>query len=587
MKNRTSVLAFLCVAGLYSLPSTIAQAVEYTTARPLSQVVTQQARSCGSFSQLPVPMIAWGADEATIAANGAVVTNPPNGKPYSVTVAGSIFANEGLNVKLYRQDDVAEQLRDFLDCKTPFLRMTDGQLAQASDVLSRIPVVVAYKLSDSVGGDVLVVRDHIKDLKDIKKVAMQAYGPHVGYHTTLFQSAGVNLSNVTIVWTKDITEGDRNSQYPAKALREDRSVDAVYVISPDAAELTSGSGENAVRGAKSMISTKSCDTCITDLYIVRKDWADANQTTVTKFVHALMLAQEATSKLVAEKATQKAAFDKLMAASAKMLLDDASKVADAEGMWGDLRMAGWRGNVKFFTDDAWPRNFSRVSKEAGDAMVALGLISRAATFTPFAHDYAALSQGIAGTSAVEASRFNKDAVEKIVRERQQADKLAEGRLFSFEIYFKPGQQNFPADQYGKEFAKVIDLVSTYGGALLTVEGNADTLEYLKRKKGNGTAEELSRMKQGAKNLTLQRANAARDEVIAEAKRKGITLDPNQFATVGNGFMKPNVPGCTYDREGDITLSCAPTSKEQWDAMRRVVFSVVSVEAESASFEVLK
>jgi outer membrane protein OmpA-like peptidoglycan-associated protein len=134
---------------------------------------------------------------------------------------------------------------------------------------------------------------------------------------------------------------------------------------------------------------------------------------------------------------------------------------------------------------------------------------------------------------------------------------------------------------------VIGLMSTYGGALLTIEGHADTLEYLKRKQANGTAEELSRMKQGAKNLTLQRANAVRDALLAYARRKGVTLDPNQFASVGDGFMKPNVPGCVYDREGDITTSCAPRTKDEWDAMRRVVFSVVSVEAESDTFQALK
>ena len=51
------------------------------------------------------------------------------------------------------------------------------------------------------------------------------------------------------------------------------------------------------------------------------------------------------------------------------------------------------------------------------------------------------------------------------------------------------------------------------------------------------------MKQGAKNLTLQRANAVRDALLRPRERKSVTLDANQFATVGNGFMKPNVPGC--------------------------------------------
>ena len=96
--NRTSVLALACAVGLSGLLHAPAFAVEYTTARPLSQVVTAPVKACGTFPQLLMPGIAWGADEATILANGAVVTVPPTGKPFVVTQPGSIFAQEGLSV---------------------------------------------------------------------------------------------------------------------------------------------------------------------------------------------------------------------------------------------------------------------------------------------------------------------------------------------------------------------------------------------------------------------------------------------------------------------------------------------------------
>jgi ABC-type nitrate/sulfonate/bicarbonate transport system substrate-binding protein len=568
------------------LAASQANAVEYTTAHPLSSVITTPVKDCAKFSQLPVPIIAWGGDMPTIYANGST----------DVTSPGSLFAKQNLSVKLYREDRLAKQVEDFVSCKTPFLRGTLGMIAQTSDVLNADPrtkPVVIYQLTWSEGGDVLVVKDGIKEPKDLagKKIVLQAYGPHVDYLTTVLKSAGVALPDVTIQWVKDLTAADKTSVDPAKAFREDPSVQAAFVISPDANALTSGGkigtgSEDSVKGAHILLSTKTANRIIADVYVVRRDWFDANQDTVFAFVHALMLAQEASAKLIADKQPKKA-YDELIKASARMLLGSADSTADAEGLWGDARFVGWKGNVQFLADDSFPRNLAKLSAEASEALITLKLIAKPVSVTAAALDYAKLSEGITDTAGIEASRFSKDAVEKLMRERQQADKMAEGRLFSFEIRFAPNQQAFTADLYGTEFDRVIGLVSTYGGALLTIEGHADTLEYLKRKQAGGTVDELSRMKQGAKNLTLQRANAVRDALLTYAKQKGVTLDPNQFATVGNGFMKPNVPGCVFDKDGDITAKCAPRTKDEWDAMRRVVFSVVSVEAEAESFSALK
>ncbi|KKW31390.1 MAG: hypothetical protein UY74_C0015G0013 [Candidatus Kaiserbacteria bacterium GW2011_GWC2_52_8b] len=571
--NRTSVLALACAVGLSGLLHAPAFAVEYTTARPLSQVVTAPVKACGTFPQLLMPGIAWGADEATILANGAVVTVPPTGKPFVVTQPGSIFAQEGLSVKFYREDSVIRQLEDLLACRTPFLRMTDGMLAQAGDVLSRIPVVAIYKLSDSVGGDVLVVRDRINELKDIKKVAMQVYGPHVAYFATLMKTAKVDLGSVQIVWVKDITEGDTSSQYPAKALREDPTVDAAFVISPDAAALMSDKTESGgVKGAHDLFSTKLCDTCIADLYVVRKDWADANPQTLQKVVHGLLRANEATQKLFAEKATRKDEFEKLMKASAKMLLDDVSLTGPAADMWGDLRMAGFRGNMQFFTDDAWPRNFNRVMQGAGEAMTALKLISKPATFATAALDYAALSTGLSDAAGVDVSRWNKVAVEALMRDRKQKGTENDGEKFYLSLYVK-------------EFDEVIDLAATYGGLLITITGHVDPQSYLKAKYGNGTPKQLSDIRQIANTISGKRAFALRDALLKYAESKGVPLDPNQFEIIGAGFMKSSKPGCKIEN-GDITVSCAASSALEMQSMRRAEIRAVNVTAEMEQFEAI-
>ncbi|MBI4068540.1 nitrate ABC transporter substrate-binding protein [Candidatus Kaiserbacteria bacterium] len=577
---KSSALALLgLVMGLSG-----AQATEYVQAPPLSSVIKTPVAACNSFRELPVPVIAWGADEANIYANG----NTP------ATASGSIFAQKGLSVRLYREDRLAKQVEDYLSCKTPLLRGTVGMLAQASDVLNADPrtaPVVIFQLSWSEGGDAVSVREGIKEPRDLagKTVVLQAYGPHVDYLTTILKSAGVPASQVNIKWVKDLVGGDSN---PAQALRDDPSVTATFVISPDANALSSGGkvgtgAEDSVRGAHTMLSTKTANRIIADVYAVRRDWYDANPDKVFALVHGMMLGQEATKRLVAEQQQNKRAYEEWTKASAKMLLDNEQAVEDAAGMWADANTVGWKGNVAFFADNSNPRNLSRITSEISEAFVALRLIAKPAAFTPAVLDYEKLSEGLSDIAGVEASRFDQQAVEKLVRERQQQDRLEEGQLFSFEIRFKPNQQGFSMDLYGAEFDRVIELVSTYGGALLTIEGHADTLGYLKRKQNPmATPEELSRMKQGAKNLTLQRANAVRDALMQYAGAKNITLDKNQMSTVGHGFAKPNVSGCVYDANGDVTNSCAPKTEPEWDAMRRVVFRVVSVEAEMDKFQSL-
>jgi outer membrane protein OmpA-like peptidoglycan-associated protein len=177
-------------------------------------------------------------------------------------------------------------------------------------------------------------------------------------------------------------------------------------------------------------------------------------------------------------------------------------------------------------------------------------------------------------------------VRNLVQSRQQKGLMSEGELFRFEIFFAPNQNSFPADQYREAFEKVIDLASTYGGALLTVEGHSDPLGYLRKKKKNESVMVLKQVKQAAKNLSYTRANAVKSNIIGYAGERGVTLDASQFGIAGLGVSQPNTPNCSLDQSGDIALSCAPATKQEWNATRRVVFRIIQVEAEADVFKPL-
>ncbi|MBI2624491.1 nitrate ABC transporter substrate-binding protein [Candidatus Parcubacteria bacterium] len=573
MKRVLGVVVALCVASVAAAQPSYAQPVPFVQAPPLIQMSPPPVVGTVKPGPRKVGVITWGADLEAIYANGNSKT----------TAKGSIFDREGLSLVLFREDDFTKQLRMYLAGDTPFLRGTVGQIAMAAEIAARDPrteLVIIEQRSWSRGGDVIVVKDDIKTSKDLKGkiIAVQAYAPQVEFLFKVLADAGLSPKDVTVKWTRDLTKSDQD---PGTALRKDPTVRAAAVISPDAMELTSqgtvgSGGERSVKGAKILLSTKSADHIIADVYAVRRDFYEANRGEIEKFVHGLMLAHEGARNLIAEKARQAAAYKTFMTAGAMILLDK-PEIAEAEGMYADADLVGYRGNVAFFTSSTNPRNLQRVIGEVQSAFITMGLITKKVPIQAAQLDYKQLAAGLADTTGVEVPRFDPKEVAKVVDTRQKQGTLAEGELFpSFEVYFQPNQNTFPVEQYAEAFKRVAELASTYGGAVITVEGHADPLNYLQRKSKQATERELTEVAQAAKNLSYTRANGVRQSLISYAKGRGISIDANQFTVIGHGVMRPKNGLCGAD-------PCAPRTEQEWRANMRVEFRIIRVEAEAAVF----
>ena len=562
------------VAVFMLLGPTLASAasVEYVEAKPLSQAITARPGPVGSGA-LRLPLITWGADAVTVLANGG-----------TTTAARSPFAVEGLKVELFKEDDFTKQLEGYIAGRTPFLRGTLGMVNQAAELLSKSPglrPVIVYQLSWSAGGDTVTVRPGIDKPRDLKgkTVVLQRYGPHVDYLDRVLRDAGLGFSDVTVKWVRELTAPATRTAAavdPASALRADPGVDAVLVISPDAAALTSGGtvgtgAEDSVKGAKILLSTKTADRVIADVYAVRRDWFDAHRADVEKVVHGLLVAQEQLDELLASKQRKKADYERAMQTAAEILLGSPQAVADVEGLLGDCKLVGYPGNVGFFGDTE-VRNFSRLTTDIQDALVRLKLLGKPVPVDQAEWDYGKLARGLAHTEGVVVPRFETAKVEQKLAERARTGK-EEGVMFEFEVRFGPNQSDFSVEEYGKDFQKAVDLAATYGGAIVEVVGHADPLQYLKQQKAGASPEVLKRVEQSAKNLSLSRANAVRDSLLRYAGNKGLTLDPSQFAVAGYGFAKARFP--------------KPQTEDQWLANMRVVFRIINVEAELTEFEALR
>ncbi|MBN1905627.1 MAG: ABC transporter substrate-binding protein [Deltaproteobacteria bacterium] len=572
---KRKLILLILITALFSLTSGFSYSIQYIDAPPLKGVINVPIGNVKIGEYTRIPLITWGGDQATILGNG-------NARE---TAAKSIFSQEGLRLKLHREDDFKKQVESYMRGDTPYLRGTYGMINMASEVLSEDPrtrPIIVYQLTWSNGGDCLVVKPGIQTTKDLKgkTIAVQAYGPHVYYLSKILTDANLSINDVTIKWVRDLTGTDNT---PMEAFYES-DIDAAMMIIPDGLILTSNGtvgneSEGSVKGAKILLSTKTANRIISDVYAVRADYMESNSSEVTNFVHGLMMAEEELREIYKNKESQIGNFTKMIKASAEILLDSPEAVADAEALYTDCEYVGFSGNIKFFMDPNYPRNMDNLTAQIQSAFIKIGLISKKVSINKANLDFKNLQVGLKNTSGLEVPRFDPTQVAAVVQQKQRQDSLREGELFSFEVYFQPNQNNFSADMYSDDFIRVINLASTYGGAIITIEGHSDPLGYLKSKKSGETEIVLKNIIQSAKNLSLSRANSVKSSVIEFAKSKGIILDDTQFAVVGHGIMKPQNGMCGSD-------PCAPVTEQEWRNNMRVEFRIIQVEAESSVFKPL-
>jgi outer membrane protein OmpA-like peptidoglycan-associated protein len=568
MKNK--VLFFAIIVGMLLLVSgnVLGQQIEYLDAKPLSQAVSGSFQAFKATGEISLPVITWGGDVPVI---------------YGVNEG--IFTSEGLTVKLFCENNFVNQINGVISGNTPYIRGTLGMINAAADALREQgqELTVFYQHTFSTGGDVMVVRPHIKKISDIKVVLLQLYGPHMDYVANIFKNAGVPLSHVKFRYLRELTLPTYNTNGkivdPVSAFQADPTADAVMCISPDAATLTSGGkvgtgSEGSVKGARQLVSTKTASKIIVDTYTVVTSYYNAHQEEVQKLTHALLKSQELFLLLQKNKGFQLSKYQQVLARSAKILLDS-DKGADVEGLIsGDCEFVGYAGNVAFFTGKSTTRTFKTIVNEIQTSFISMGLMTTKIALGQAEWDYAALAVGLMNAKNVPQPKatFNKEKVEAGVSKRVEGEstKWAEsGTLFQTEILFGPRQTTFEINDYKEDFAEAMKLADTYSGSLIIIEGHADPTGIAKAKRDGQSELVVNQMQQDVKNKSLERAREAKRAFLSYCKKQGITIDDSRLVAVGLGIKNPKFP--------------TPKSEDQWNQNRRVVFRMMNVEGESTEW----
>lgn len=594
----------------------------------MSPVGAQQkfSQTVGNVSASPVrntdpveiPFITWGGDVATFYANGGLSTQ-----------SGSIYDGLGLKIKLTNGDDFVGQVKNYMSGKTPFLRGTFRMLGQASEVLGSSPQtkpVVIMQLSWSAG-DHLVSRESIKTLNDLRptngkkvRIACQNGGPHVGLLYDSLRAANIARDEIEIVWVDDLT----GPKGPAQAFRDDPTIGACCVITPDMLGLTGGvdskgtGAEGTVEGARVLNTTQSMSRSIADVYAVRSDWYRANKPFVEKFVAGYLKGAEQVVAMRNEfesSGQMKAPYRQLLTMSQDILGKEVLPTleVDAHGLLLDCTFVGLAGQSRFFEVKGNLDGFEGKMSSALDMATSWGYASSRMGFDPPGLNYESIAN-IGGMKyqkpATKIERFeNAEGFENFGNEE-----LDENTIVSFTIEFKVNDTNFSADRYGAEFNRAIQAASTFGNAVVMIRGHADPTKALaefvkggmQRKvlkvtgqRGNrsywlqtGAKLDLNQTDQimeliqtgkfetrdhrpreviqAALNLSKKRADAVKESIAKYAQSKGIELDESQIKPVGAGISDPVV--------------ARPLNAEQAAANRRVEFRIVRVPAEAVSAE---
>lgn len=600
------------LAGITLLLAGITTAYRATAQeRPFAELVgAGPVGPMASPAPLAVPYITWGGDMATFHANGGLTTR-----------SGSLFARQGLNIRLAPGDDFLQQVRDYRAGKSPFLRGTFHMIGLASEVIGADPRtkgVVVLQMTWSAG-DHLVTRGSVRNVADLrgKTLALQQGGPHVGMLDDILRSAQLTWNDIKVVWTKDLTGG---ADSPAEQFRKRSDIDGCFAITPDMVGLTGGlrvagtGAEGTVKDAKVLVSTAELSRSIADVYVVRKDFYDAHKDLVTKFVAGYLKSCEEIIALRKEHETRpSAAYRGLL----QLTQDIYGKTViptleDAAGLLADCSFVGYPGNVAFFTQSGNLSGFEAFNKGALDLATSRGFARERYALFPSGLDYksSAFTDYLTKTTVERGERFRAEAVREEIEALSGGTALDDRTILAFTISFEPNQMTFSAEQYGAEFKRVLELADKFGNAVIAVRGHADPtktlLDLVKAGmsrgvlKRSGTAGNYSyslkgspldlsstgplasliesgafdgaadanprETMQSALNLSRNRAEAVRDSIVEFAKTRGITLDRSQIQPVGVGIREPFI--------------AKPTNMDDARKNMRVEFRVIRVPAEA-------
>ncbi len=297
---------------------------------------------------LPIPMVGWAADAVTIQAHDGTLANRRS-------ALGKAMDAE---VELQMVDDFDQQVVDYAEGHSPFLRGSLGQIVVAADAVKRFgpnfEPVVFLLVSWSAGADGLAAREAKSPsaLKG-KSLVLQANGRQLDLLPEILRRAKFGASGLKMRFVGEAT------YHPAAAL-DGRCHDPTNALGQDGA-LAAALGlqrDFTKANLKPLISTRDATRVLADVYAVRADFLAKHRATVEGFARAQSEEQTRFAKQLKG--------PNIARTMAGVFLNDEALAAEFQEWAGQIEFPGPEGNRRFFASQfaALNRDLSGVLHQA-------------------------------------------------------------------------------------------------------------------------------------------------------------------------------------------------------------------------------
>ncbi len=309
---------------------------------------------------LPIPLISWAADAATIEAHGGTLANRRSDLARAMDT----------KVELELVDDFDQQIVDYVNGHTPFLRGSIGQMLMAAEALETfgadLQPVVFLLLSWSNGADGLVT-NRANNLTGLpgNTIAIQAKGRHLDLLSEILARGQFSPDELKLVHLPESTfhaaaAMDGRCHDPINALANDQSLGAAFGLRRDftKANLTP------------LFTTQEAPRILADVYAVRADFLESHGELVRGFAQAQSEEQERfASKL------QSGGFESVSRTMAGVFLNEEDLHADFSDWVQHVDFPGTNGNRDFFSSSD-SSGFTERSRTIRDGLISVGQLQK-------------------------------------------------------------------------------------------------------------------------------------------------------------------------------------------------------------------
>ncbi len=399
----------------------------------------------------------------------------------------------GIKVEFKLIDDFNASREAFKADEVNLLWTTVDAFPTEAGSLKEFNPQIVLQADWSRGGDAIVVQRGINTVADLKgkKVAVAPMTPSHTFLLWMLEASGMKPTDITIV--------EAPSAIDAAAYFKANKVDAAVVWSPDDEDCI-----KSVKGAKILKNTKSASHIISDVFIAKKAWIDANEDKLKCLVEGWLKGAAEINKDPQAKAK-----------AAKILAEGLNQPEDfCLNAINNVRLCTYGDNVNFFNlkGDYSGVKGEDIYNKMSETYGKLGLAKNVPNWRLVANPMAIRS--ITNLTGPENQAEGEAKFAAPTAQMKESEAFASKKVT---ITYPTASSTL--DENAKriidlEFA---DIAKAFGKSRIRIEGNTDNV-------GDHTKNmELSR----------KRAQAVADYLATEYK-----MDRNRFVIVGNGPDKP-------------------------------------------------